>query len=440
MVRPAPTYATLDDWIAREAMPFALDVPDTVDAAVDRVSAALGDVVDLLGLGEALHGGEELLLLRNRLFQRLAEAHGYSAIAIESSFHRSRVVNDFVNGRGPDSYAAVRDAGFSRDFGRLDANRELVEWMRRRNADPAQRVKLHFYGFDMPGMAAGPASPHEVIGGALDYLAALDPASADEHRQRMAPLLVPDPKWENPLSWLDPSTAPDLVATLTALRLATEDLIAELHTRHPALVARSDADRYGEALHDATVVRQFLGFFAALAGKASYAGSLAVRDALMADNLAYIAARGRGRGKVLVFAHNSHLQRGEAQLAYGPDVWTWWPAGAHLDVLFGPRYAVIGSAVGASEANGIAQPEAGTLEARLTAAPGPARFIPTRHGEGLPAAVLASLPQRSRGARNRSYVAGLNPRSFTDFDWFAVLDTATLSRGAPPEWAAPQAT
>jgi hypothetical protein len=44
--------------------------------------------VELLGSGEALHGGEETLRFRNRLFQRLVELHGYSAIAIESSFPR----------------------------------------------------------------------------------------------------------------------------------------------------------------------------------------------------------------------------------------------------------------------------------------------------------------------------------------------------------------
>ena len=122
----------------------------TFNAAVDKVIASLGDAVELLGFGEALHGGEEILILRNRLFQRLVEAHGYSAIAIESSFPRARVVNEYVAGRGPASYEEVQEAGFSHGFGQLDANRELVEWMRQYNADPSHRVKLQFYGFDSP--------------------------------------------------------------------------------------------------------------------------------------------------------------------------------------------------------------------------------------------------------------------------------------------------
>src|SRR2546425_8028125 len=130
------THATLDDWIAREATPFSVDSPRTFNAAVKKMIASLGDSVELLGFGEALHGGKDILILRNRLFQRLVEAHGYSAIAIESSFPRARVVNEYVAGCGAGgpggaaSYEAVQDTGFSHGFGRLDANRELVEWMR----------------------------------------------------------------------------------------------------------------------------------------------------------------------------------------------------------------------------------------------------------------------------------------------------------------------
>jgi erythromycin esterase-like protein len=207
--------------------------------------------------------------------------------------------------------------------------------------------------------------------------------------------------------------------------------MTELRTRRPELVAKSDEGRYVEAVHDASVARELLNFYAALAGKSWVAGSLAVRDALMADNLAYIVARERGRGKVLAFAHNSHLQRGKAQMHAGTDVHTWWPAGSHLGEMFGPRYAVIGSAVGVSDANGIGQPEAGTLEARLTAVPGPARFIPTHKGEGLPTSAITALPTRSGSTKNPTYFA-LTPQSLTDFDWLVVLDSTSYNRGGPP--------
>jgi erythromycin esterase-like protein len=386
------------------------------------VIASLGDSVELLGFGEALHGGKDILILRNRLFQRLVETHGYSAIAIESSFPRARVVNEYVAGRGPASYEAVQDTGFSHSFGRLDANRELVEWMRRYNADPSHRVKLQFYGFDSPTEMTGSDSPGQVLHFVLDYLASLDGASGQEHRERIDRLLGQDSDWENPAAMTDPTKSIGLSPAATALRIETEELISELRVRRPELVAKSDESRYLEAAQYASVARQLLNYHAALAGKSSerLVELLGIRDALMADNLAYMVSHERGRGKVLAFAHNNHLQRGKSQWQLGTDVYTWWPAGSHLNEILG--YAVIGSAVGVSDANGIGQPEAGTLEARLTAVPGPARFIPTHKGQGLPTSEIAALPTRSGSVKNPTYFA-LTPQSFTDFDWLAVLDS-----------------
>lgn len=426
-------HASLDQWIAREAIPFSVDSPDAFDDAVDEVLASLGDSVELLGFGEALHGGEELLLLRNRLFQRLAGAHGYSAIAVESSFTRGRVVDGYVAGRGPASYEAVRDAGFSHGFGRLEANRELVEWMRRYNADPSHRATLRFYGFDSPTEMTGSDSPRHVLQAVLEYLESVDDASAREHRERIDPLLGPDSAWEDPAALVDPTKSVGLSPAATSLRIATEDLTTELRVRGPELVAKSDASRYAEALHYASVARQLLNYHAATARESAdrVAVLLGIRDLMMADNLASMVSRERGRGKVLAFAHNAHLQRGMSQLSFGADVWTWWPAGAQLDLMLGPRYAAIGSAVVASDANGIGQPEAGTLEARLATAPGPARVIPTHRGQRLPAAEVAALPTRSGSEKNPTYYP-LTPRSLADFDWLVALDSTRYSRGGPP--------
>ncbi|HSD57609.1 MAG TPA: hypothetical protein VLB04_05455 [Methanotrichaceae archaeon] len=69
---------------------------------------------------------------------------------------------------------------------------------------------------------------------------------------------------------------------------------------------------------------------------------------------------------------------------------------------------------------GIGQPEAGTLEALLTAGPGLARFIPTHLGLRLPTPAIAALPIRSGSIKNSTYFP-LTHQSFTDFDRLAVL-------------------
>jgi erythromycin esterase-like protein len=221
--------------------------------------------------------------------------------------------------------------------------------------------------------------------------------------------------------------APRPAATPAAAEVLAVDVVGRV-------AAAADYERYVEALQHAVVARQMFNYYAALARNAGHSALLGIRDAMMADNLRYIAERERDRGKLLVFAHNSHVQRGRFIAGEGwcqalrMEPFSWWPAGSHLARALGPRYAVIGTAVGVSDPNGIAAPEAGSLEARLVALPGPARFVPTHEVRRLPS---AAIPARTASATNLSYVP-FNAQSVTDFDAWAVFDTMTYNRGAPP--------
>ena len=70
------TDTSIAEWIAKSAIPFEVDSPGSIDAAADGMVELLGDSVELLGLADALHGSEEILVIRNRLFKRLVTAHG----------------------------------------------------------------------------------------------------------------------------------------------------------------------------------------------------------------------------------------------------------------------------------------------------------------------------------------------------------------------------
>jgi hypothetical protein len=50
-------HATLDSWIRDDAIPFSLDSSETLSASIDGVALSLDPSVELLGFGEALHGG-----------------------------------------------------------------------------------------------------------------------------------------------------------------------------------------------------------------------------------------------------------------------------------------------------------------------------------------------------------------------------------------------
>jgi erythromycin esterase len=421
MPQAAPVYPTLDEWIAREAIRFSLAPDDAFNAAVDRMVVSLSESVQLLGFGEPMHGAEEFLLLRNRFFQRLVDKHGYSAIAIESSFPRGRVADEFVAGERNNSFEAIADAGFSHGFGSSPANRQLIEWMRQHNADGPDRTKVRFYGFDSPTEMMGADSPRQLLQVVLDYLEPVDRELAQVSRQRIEALLGNDADWVNPEAAFDPSKSIGLSPAATSLRVETEDLIAELQRRRPELIAQTGRERFAEAIHHASHARQMSTYHAEMAHSSPTrtADLLGLRDLMMADNLAYIMARERPRGKVLAFAHNSHLKYGQAVWQWGPSRLVWWPAGAQVREMLGAEYAVIGTGVGISNQHGIRQPEPGALEALLTATQSPATFVPTRQGRMLSPTAAAALPART-GGTNQSYFP-FTPKSVNEFDALLVF-------------------
>jgi erythromycin esterase len=430
-------HPTLEDWITRDSMPFDLDAPGSLDAATDRVIADLGPDVELLGLGEALHGSEEILLVRNRMFRRLVERHGYRAVAIEVSSPQARAIDEYVLGGRERSDPEV-EGWFGGGFGLLEANRELVAWLRSHNAGAPPSRKLRFYGFDLPLGEGGLASPVRVLGVALDYLEVVDAARGRAHRDRITGLVGDPSEWERPAAMTDPEQSIGLTPNARDLRIATLDLITDLRIRHPGYAHRADAPAYADALHHAELARKLLDAHAALARPGAYATMLGVRDLIMADNLRQVLARERGRGRVLAFAAGGHLKRGPARWHLRPcdEAVEWWPAGSHLDQALGPRYAVVGMALGVSEPNGVAAPEPGTVEAGLAAAGG-ARFLPTHRGSGPPAPGIERAPARSGSTLNPTY-SWLTPDSFSDFEWLVFLDSTTYPRGARPlsDWDA----
>ncbi len=401
------------------------------DAAVDQLMGSVSDAVDVLALGEPLHGAEVFPLIRNRIFRRLVEAHGFTAIALESSFPRSVLVDRYINGRTPGDAVLddVLSAGFSHGFGRTDASRALVDWMRAHNAH-ADRP-LRFYGFDAPMEMTGTDSPRALLVYALDYLERAKLAGEASRRRRIEELIGTDAAWENPAAMQDPNQSIGLTPAAQGLRVETEELIAELQRRRPALAAATGRDAYLAALQHAAGARHLLTYHAALARPTDdrIATALGLRDLAMADNLTFLAARERGlgdgragvqvRGRILVFAHNSHLQRAQARWQLGPHDLRWWPAGAHVHHELGPRYAVVGSAAGISPNHGIAEPETGSLEAHLASAPHAGCFIPTARLRTMPPSVLNDLPVRS----GTPACFPLTPETATAFDHLLFLRT-----------------
>lgn len=151
--------------------------------------------------------------------------------------------------------------------------RDLIEWMRAYNLDPAHTRKVHFYGFD-------PQFPSRAAKRALAYVRKVDPAYGAKAGTALAraadALLAVD--WSSELR------------ERAALAASTRELLATFDARRDAWTAKTGAAAFELARQYARVVSQGLDELA-VAAEPSWAGSK-MRDVAMVGRCG-LAARAR---------------------------------------------------------------------------------------------------------------------------------------------------
>lgn len=294
----------------------------------------------LLALGEPNHGDDAFPAQRNRLFRALVEVHGFRSIALESDILAGQRVNAYVTGSADDLDEVLR-AGFSHDFGRHPANRELVAWLRDLNAGRAPADQVRFYGFDPPMENLWAASPRASLL-ALHAFLAQHLGRVPTDAATIERLCGEDARWTDPAAGLDAAQSIGNSGEARELRLLADDLVHLLATEMPGLVEQPG---FWDAQLAARTAAGLLRYHAVMADPAPdrVARMLAARDLMMAGHLCAIAGREQSRGPTLVFAHNLHLQRGPSAMQMGPMHLEWWGAGAHVSRRLGERYAFIAS-------------------------------------------------------------------------------------------------
>ncbi|MBY8823833.1 erythromycin esterase family protein [Sphingomonas colocasiae] len=361
-----------DDAFAAWARDHAVPLPD---CSSPSYRAAMAPILSMIGkarvvaLGEPGHGAHEPLAFRNCLFRALVEQGGFTAIAIESGISESRRLHDYAAG-GPGDIRRLLPGGLTWGFGRYPENGELIDWIRRYNADRGAGRKIGFYGFDMSG---GEASGlwRNAAGTLRDGLAYLERAAPDRSlaaRQAITPLV--DRFSHDGHAALAPRDR-------TRLRRAIAGLIGFFDRHRAALIAASTRADYDWARNSMIAARQLEALFGAVppeAPGATLSPNLyradAVRDAAMAENVRWVLDREGPAGRVLVFAHNGHVVN--APLRGG--IWSVYAQapkamGQHLRAALGKDLLIVAASSAASPPADMpdAQPP-GSLDAALSAA------------------------------------------------------------------------
>jgi erythromycin esterase-like protein len=286
-----PAESSLSQAIVHTANPL-VGAPMDFDLLLDRI----GDARFVL-LGEATHGTHEFYRLRAELSKRLIREKGFTAIAGEADWPDAFRVNRYVRDEGGDPEAIDALADFRRFPQWMWRNADildLVGWLRAHNdhvADPNRKVG--FYGLDLYSL-------HASINAVITHLARKDPQLAREARERYACF---EAFGEEPQHYG--------YAASRGLHDCEQEVVAELvelQRRRAKLLERGGSEEEFAAEQNARVIARAEQYYRLMyAGRAS---TWNLRDTHMADTLdalaAHLAQRG-APGKIIVWAHNSHV-------------------------------------------------------------------------------------------------------------------------------------
>jgi erythromycin esterase-like protein len=263
-------------------------------------------------LGEATHGTQEFYRMRAEITRRLIAEHGFDAVAVEADWPDAWRVNRYVQGDGDDDATSALD-----DFERFPQwmwrNREVLDfvaWLRTYNTDRGPQARVGFYGLDLYSL-------YRSADAVIRYLQQVDPEQAEIARGRYAALdHVREPQVYGYQAAFGQRPAGREAAVAQLLQLRND---AQAYLERNGLTG-IDAHFFAE--RNAAVVVNAETYYRAMFGRRVNTWNL--RDAHMRDTLLALAdyrIRRGGTGKVVVWAHNSHLGDARATEAHLRGEW-----------------------------------------------------------------------------------------------------------------------
>jgi len=273
--------------------------------ALDPLINLAGDASFVL-LGEASHGTHEFYSTRAAITERLIKEKGFHAVAVEADWPDAYRVNRYVRSRSNDTTPSQALSAFTRFPVWMWRNLNVetfVSWLRQYNESrPEHAAQVGFYGLDLYSLNRSRA---EVI----RYLERVDLEAARRARYRY--------------SCFDHFDADEREYGYAAgcnLSQSCEDEVVQQLTdvqRHAYEYLHRDGqvaeDDFFSAEQNARLVRNAEEYYRGMFQ--SRVSTWNLRDRHMAETLDALSAhldRRFGRGKIVVWAHNSHLGNARA--------------------------------------------------------------------------------------------------------------------------------
>ncbi|SHI97604.1 erythromycin esterase family protein [Aquimarina spongiae] len=267
----------------------------------------------VIGLGETSHGTKEMFQMKHRFLEFLVKEMGFRTFAIEASHIGCRPINDYVLYGKSNS----RDALSSQGFWVWDTEEvvDMIEWMRKYNAEVSDDKKVQFVGIDTQVKALELA--YDNINTFLSKT-----KINTKIKEQVDSLFV---KLSTSINYKD----------ISSQRNKLYELLSKLVLHKTKLVHNSSISEYENVIADFRKVLQ--GVESNDRKLQKNTSTYSIRDEFMAQTVLEISQKQPGR-KIVIWAHNGHISKNSKEKVNGyPN-----PLGSALARYFGDDYYAIG--------------------------------------------------------------------------------------------------
>jgi len=322
------------EWLGANAISFDSVLPGHGCEDLRPLLEMIGDA-RIVALGEATHGTSEFFTVKHRIIECLVVEKGFSVVSMEVRGSGAHPINAYVQtGQGTVDDALALGGLVGRDWMDTYEVVGLLKWMRAHNKGAEQDALLSFRTFDFDETRR----PLEVV---LDYVRDVDPDRLEQVEEKLE-------------CYARGLAQYGLYASLDAEALArsrqgveaVHDLLLE---REDAYRAASSWEAYTEAVEAARMLVQNEQMMR-LGPESYFSEFFNARDRLMAENVAWILEQAGPDARIILWAHNVHVQASPVVLPvmeYPPlpaeeEGRTLIPMGVHLRERFGDELVIVG--------------------------------------------------------------------------------------------------
>ncbi|MEP6999221.1 MAG: erythromycin esterase family protein [bacterium] len=323
----SPTPQSAVDWLRGAASPITTTDPTASLSDLNPLKQMIG-AAHLVGLGEGTHGTREFFQMKHRIVEMLVGDMGFTTFAIEASTPEANDLNRYVLTGEGDPKVLLSWLHFW--TWNTQEVLDMIRWMQQWNANVQPSRRVQFLGFDMQ-------FPGEAMDSVQAFATALNPADSGFVASRFTCM--------NPYRNRGRTQA-DVPGAFYAERVSQSeqaackaglqevyDLIAADMVKYPSAVS---AARFQLRLHDAHLVQEWESRCAVT----GFTQSL-LRDRFMAENIGWIRDQAGPNAKVVLWAHNGHIQSREGAM------------GSHLRAAYGSDYVNLGFMFGTGGFNAV---------------------------------------------------------------------------------------